>query len=408
MDLKLWHALRKDNNLCIYFFGRFISNLGNHFSFFAQSIAAYMFTNTLSSVGLLWIIRGVASLLTIPLGGIAADLYNRKKIILFTDFASATTSFCFLFLNPSNYIWLLLILSSISQIINRFFDPAAKASFKQISSQTPLHISNSCNAISGQITIILGPLLATGIYSITNGNIQFLFVLDAISFLVSFICISFVQFGAQEKQHQLPFHINALKGFQYVFMKKNLLYILLFMTPIAFGGKVFEVLVLELSNQYWGTIKLGSLGVYLAIFAAGGILGATQVSKYREQLNNKKAYMKFISMSGILFLLLGVPSPVLSIIATFLLGITFNQSVVLAQIYIQQSCEEQYLGRVFATWTLLAVLGGGIGAYLSGLLHDIFDIKTAFFVTGFCMLLPLCITLLKTFHHRQQQKKIGM
>ncbi|WP_272190738.1 hypothetical protein [Bacillus sp. BP-3] len=53
-------------------------------------------------------------------------------------------------------------------------------------------------------------------------------------------------------------------------------------------------------------------------------------------------------------------------------------------------------------------MGGGIGAYLSGLLHDIFDLKTAFFVTGFCMLLPICITLLKTFHHRQQQKKIGM
>ncbi|ENQ3108864.1 hypothetical protein ACEOWJ_005070, partial [Bacillus cereus] len=90
------------------------------------------------------------------------------------------------------------------------------------------------------------------------------------------------------------------------------------------------------------------------------------------------------------------------------LGITFNQSVALAQIYIQQSCEEQYLGRVFATWTLLAVVGGGIGAYLSGLLHDIFNLKTAFFVTGFCMLLPLCITLLKKFHRRQQQKKIGM
>lgn len=133
----MWRVLRKDKNLCIYLLGKFISNLGNHFSFFAQSIATYMFTNTLSSVGLLWIIRGVASLLTIPIGGIAADLYNRKKIILFTDTASAATSFCFIFLNSSNYIWLLLILSFISQTINRFFDPAAKASFKQISPQTP-------------------------------------------------------------------------------------------------------------------------------------------------------------------------------------------------------------------------------------------------------------------------------
>ncbi|HDX9589827.1 TPA: hypothetical protein ROX98_004679 [Bacillus pseudomycoides] len=80
----------------------------------------------------------------------------------------------------------------------------------------------------------------------------------------------------------------------------------------------------------------------------------------------------------------------------------------MAQIYIQHSCEEQYLGRVFATWTLLAVLGGGIGAYLSGLLHDKFDLKTAFFVTRLCMLLPLFINLLMTFHRRQQQKKIGM
>ncbi|MDP7977827.1 MFS transporter [Bacillus sp. WLY-B-L8] len=119
-------------------------------------------------------------------------------------------------------------------------------------------------------------------------------------------------------------------------------------------------------------------------------------------------FRKFLYKTLILFFLLSVPSPFLSIIATFLLGITFNLSVVLAQIYIQHSCEEQYLGRVFATWTLLAVLGGGIGAYLSGLLHDKFDLKTAFFVTGLCMLLPLFINLLMTFHRRQQQKKIGM
>ncbi|WP_221565345.1 hypothetical protein [Alkalihalobacillus sp. TS-13] len=122
---------------------RLIFSIGNYFSFFAQSVAAYLFSSALSSVGLLWLIRGIASILLIPIGGLVTDRYNRKRIILTTDLISGMLTLSFFFLTTDNQFWLLPLLAFSTQAVHRLYDPAVKASFKQISYPTPLKKSGA-------------------------------------------------------------------------------------------------------------------------------------------------------------------------------------------------------------------------------------------------------------------------
>lgn len=223
----------KDANLRLYFSGRFISSLGNQFSFFAQSVAAYVLTGHLSSVGLLWLLRGISSLLFIPIGGAVADRYDRKKVILASDFTSGLLAFCYVAINSSNALWLLPTLAFFSQAVNRFFDPAAAAAFKHVSQHVPLEKSNAFNASLGQISIILGPLLASLAYYLSSGNIHLLFIGDGLSFIISFSFMLFVFFGQYgrgllQKDH---FFTDIAKGFHHIADQPSLLCLILLIVP---------------------------------------------------------------------------------------------------------------------------------------------------------------------------------
>ncbi|MGM7701781.1 MFS transporter [Pseudalkalibacillus sp. Hm43] len=213
----MFNEIWTNNNLRRYFTGRFISSLGNHFSFFAQSVAAYHFTETLTAVGVLWLVRGIASILLIPFGGVLADRFPRKRLMLTTDVILGLLTFCFIFVDHGNQVWLLPLLAFSTQAVQRVYDPAAKASFKSISDPTPLKISGSVSALLSQIAVIAGPLLAGILYFNTNESLQLLFVLDAITFLISFFFLLQVDFKDSERQQNVPGRPLLLEGFQFIF-----------------------------------------------------------------------------------------------------------------------------------------------------------------------------------------------
>lgn len=404
----MYRDILRDKNLSNYFLGRFVSNLGNSIAFFAQSILALLLTGGLTGVGALWIVRGISSFLLIPLGGVLADKYNRKHIILFSDIFSALLSFSFLLVNNDNFYWLLPILVFSMQAINRIFDPAAKASFRDVSNKTPLEISGSFSAILGQVSMLVGPLLASWMFFV-NGNIYLLFVFDGLTFLFSFFLMLYVYFGEYEKKliAKNSFYKDIKEGFLFIFRDKNLLFLILSMVPIAFSGKVFEVLILSLSEQKWGFGESAAIGIYLSVFAIGGILGSYLVKKWKGKLNKISMYFMFSFALGVLFILLGsIYNLVSSLIVTFGLGVFLNLSVVMVQINIQKNVESNYLGRVFSTWTFLAVIGGGVGAYISGVLSDLIGVNKALITLGLFISIPfLCYIFVLVIYNKLTKQK---
>jgi MFS transporter, DHA3 family, macrolide efflux protein len=399
----MFKSLATNKNLTTYLIGRFISSLGNSFLFYAQSISAYVVTGKLSSVGLLWIIRGLSSLLFIPVGGFISDRFPRKYTILVTDFVSGFVSLSYIFAG-GRHLALFGLLVCISQIINRIYDPAAKASFKDVASGTELEMASSISSIMGQIATIVGPALASLIYILYSGNIHMLFLGDGISFFVCFVFMVFVNFGT--KQSAISKSGNFLKemyrGGTYVLSERKLFLLLLLMVPMSLSGKVFEVLVLQMSNQKWGFGQLGGVGLYLAVFAIGGILASTQLPRYKHLTDKLSVYSAACMGLGSLFVLFGlIPNIESSLIITLLLGAFLTMSVIMAQVNIQRTVPNEVLGRVFATWTFLAVVGGGIGAYISGLLSDMVGMRLALILLGIFVALPSIIffttTLIKQF-----------
>lgn len=159
--------------------------------------------------------------------------------------------------------------------------------------------------------------------------------------------------------------------------------------PLGLSGKVFDVLVLELSGSQSGFSNVGGIGVYLAIFALGAIAGITFIQKWKQHFESLSFYVFLSFVSGVLFILLGAFLGLVSnLILTFFLGAMLNMSVVAAQVNIQKNGEDAFLGRIFAAWRFFAVLGGSIGAFLSGILSDQVGPNSVLMLTGCLLMVP--------------------
>lgn len=157
----------------------------------------------------------------------------------------------------------------------------------------------------------------------------------------------------------------------------------------------------------WLRSQQKDVSIYLSVFAIGGILGSYQVKKWKGKLNKISMYFMFSFALGVLFILLGsIYNLVSSLIVTFGLGVFLNLSVVMVQINIQKNVESNYLGRVFSTWTFLAVIGGGIGAYISGVLSDLMGVNKALITLGLFISIPfLCYIFVLVIYNKITKQK---
>lgn len=398
MFLEVW----KNSNLRLYFVGRFISSIGNHFSFFAQSVAAYVFTGTLTAVGFLWLVRGLASVILIPIGGLIADRYRRKYTLLTTDILLSFVTLSFVFVNQSNHYWLLPLLAFVSQAIQRIYDPTAKASFKSVSSPTPLKIAGSVSALLGQLSIIIGPLIASLLFWLSDQSLAMLFILDALTFFISFLFILKVDMdGPQNNENQKKSIL--IDGIQFLSKQKEIRYLIFLLFPIAWSGKLFDVLVLEL-NRYLSNDSFYYLGLLLSIFATGGILGSVVVPKLYDFIDfNHLVKVSGLLLCGLLILVGKFFSIPIILLFSFLFGTVLTSTVTLLQIIIQEKVDDAYLGRVFAGWGLIAVIGGGMGAFIIGFMLDTISIDRALLLIGLITLIPFLFSTFR-FPDRTHQR----
>ncbi|MGM7701782.1 MFS transporter [Pseudalkalibacillus sp. Hm43] len=152
---------------------------------------------------------------------------------------------------------------------------------------------------------------------------------------------------------------------------------------------------------------LHSLGMLLAIFATGGITGSLFIPK----VHNRIPPTHLVKISGFTLCILLVLvaqwlHPVTIAVFSFLFGGVLTATVTLLQIVIQERVADEYLGRVFAGWSLIAVAGGGIGAFLVGWMLDSLTIRTGLTLISMITFIPfLAFTLRfpKKTHQRAEE-----
>jgi MFS family permease len=245
-------SLFVNHNFLLLFSGKVISILGDQI--YAFSLSWYILEKTKSSIAqsILLVIGYLIAAVVSPLGGILADRFERKKILVGMDIVRGgivLIAALLMYLQMME-IWMIYVSVIIEAFCGAIFSPTASAVIPNVVEENQLTQATSMDYFVGSFCTIVGMVISGFLYTLIG--VAAIFLLNAISFFISGFLegrlkIPSVKQTDSVKQNssiyqELRQAIKSLyEGYQYVKTNK-LLYKLTFMYAIYFLA-LYETIV---------------------------------------------------------------------------------------------------------------------------------------------------------------------
>ncbi|WP_298627199.1 MFS transporter [uncultured Legionella sp.] len=282
IDLSL---LKRNRDYSLLYLGQFISFIGTMITFVALPYQIYHLTQSTLVVGLLSFTQLIPLLVTALVGGVFADRYNRRALLIISEILLAVGC-CFLALNsylntPS--IITIFIVSSLMSAITGLHRPAFDSITQQIVKPEDYKNVGALGSFKFSFCMIVGPAIAGLI--IAQYGIVITYLIDFATFFISIINLSLMHHIPKPIKHKHPSIIASLKqGISFAFSRQELVgsYCVDFIAMIfAMPNALFPAI----AQSYSGAKTLGllyaapAIGALIISFVSGWTARVTHDGK---------------------------------------------------------------------------------------------------------------------------------
>lgn len=216
--------LKKHRDFRLLFTGQVISFCGSMISYVAVPYQVYDITKSSFYVGLLGATQLTPLLITALFGGAFADSLDRRKLLIWSEFAMACCSLglvlnCFL---PHPQVWIVFLLSSLMAAINGFHRPSLDSLTPRLVDREDFPAVAALSSLRFSIGAILGPAIA-GLL-IAHFGIAITYALDVLSFAISLLALSLIRtYPEQNATKKKKIGIGAIsEGLRYALSRPEL------------------------------------------------------------------------------------------------------------------------------------------------------------------------------------------
>ncbi|WP_152658018.1 MFS transporter [Oceanobacillus sp. CFH 90083] len=379
-------ALFTNRSYMLLWAGLTVSRFG--YRFFNLAILWFVMQETGSalSLGMTVLCFTVPTIIIEPLAGVAADRFDKKKIMVLADAftGSMMLAIAVLMINgsltlPVLYALLVCIAASMT-----LFNPSANSSIPLLVQEEQLAKANSLNQLSTQGSNILGPALAGMLIGFV-GNIGFLLIISGIAFIISAITESWIKVpriaDSKEKDKQ-SFFSEMLDGFQYVKKDRALLFL------VIVGGIIINFFLAPLTIFFTymsddifdaGAAGLGFIHSVLAIGAMSGSL-IIMLNLFKDKY---KMAVIGLMLEGVALLIMGIALNYYATVAAACLlglGVCFA-SVGLNTMY-QTMIPKAMMGRVLSLVSMLLNASVPLGQLFGSMIIEYYLMTVVLSVFG--------------------------
>lgn len=368
--------LRSNPNYRNLWLGQVVSLLGDWFNLIGSATLIAVLTQSGFAVGGLFVVRMLAPFLISPIAGVAADRYDRRKLLIVTDLLRAVVVLGFLLVRDASMVWLLYVLTAVQLGISGFFFPTKNAILPDVVSRGQLGTANAISAATWSVMLAMGAALG-GIVSGIFG-VYVAFVVDAFTFLLSAYFIYKVRYTPSPRPAGQDRSVRAgvrqyVEGLQYLFGQKDILHISLQKAAISLTTSgPFQVVQVVIAEQIF-IIGAGggiSLGVFYTAVGIGTGLGPILARRFSGDRDRALRWAIAISY-GITAVGLVVSAPLTSMwlvtVGMFLRGVGGGIGWVFSTQLLLQNVPDDVRGRVFSSEFALFSLASAAAAFWVGL-----------------------------------------
>ena len=318
-------------------------------------------TGSAAALGLL----GVIQLISMPLiiyGGLLADIFDRKKLMIFTQGFSFVVLFFLTFAAFTNTLapWMIFISTGLTAIVNMLGNSARPALLPRIVPKQNMTKGVTIQTASFQVAQIVSPLIFMLFY--VQFGVSVTFLVGTIFGLLSMITpVLIMADGKPEKSIKKISQYSALKeGAVYVFKHPILpgLYLLdVGVTVLSFYRMLFPLF----SQGLYGMGAEGT-GLLASANALGGVLGSLIVL-FTEKIKSKGKIVLFATLTYAFGLILFGLNPIfwIGLIIVAILGATDSVGMTMRQTIVQLTTPDRLIGRASSAHSFAAQSANNIG-----------------------------------------------
>lgn len=214
---------RRNHNFAFLYAGQFVSFIGTMITSVALPYQIYTETHSTLMVGLLSLVQLLPVLVTALIGGVFADRYHRRLLLLVSE-AALALGCLLLAVNaalPEPHIWILFVVAALMAAFNGLHRPALESMVQQIVAREDLPSVSSLASLKGNVAMIGGP--AIGGVLIASTGLVTTYLLDFASFAISLVALASMRNIPKPQNTRDDSTWTSLKqGVQYAFSRQEL------------------------------------------------------------------------------------------------------------------------------------------------------------------------------------------
>ena len=400
--------VRSNRNFRRLWLAQIVSEIGDWFYTLSIYTLLLQFTGRASSVALALVLQVLPQTLVGPITGVVNDRLKRKHVMIAADLVRFAVVLAMLFVRSRTMVWLVYPLLIAETTMAAFFEPARSSVIPNIAAESEVLVANTLSSATWSVNLLIGASVG-GVVAAFFGR-DAVFVLNAISFLMSAVLISGMRFAEPHAESAAPLQARDLvdfspviEGFRYIRSHPTL-----FPAVFAKAGElmigpswvIFTVMgAREFAVHGHGINAAGGAMLGMSILLGGRGLGAlvgplvsarwAGESDHRLRLGILFGYLTISAGYGVL----GMSRSVWMAAACAMLAHAGGSTVwVFSTTLLQLHTDDRFRGRVFSADLGLGSLTFAITAYLAGRFLDSgFSARTVASGTGFLMLIPASI-----------------
>lgn len=373
-------------NYRLYFFGQIVSMSGTWIQSVAQMWLVYQITGSGVALGVVTALQFTPVLVAGMWGGIVADRFDKRKILMATQSAAALLAALLGILTAFEIVelWMIYVLAFALGSVSVIEVPTRQSFVIEMVGEDQLSNAIGLNSTVFTSARVIGPAIA-GVL-IAGVGIAWCFLINALSFAA--VIVSLTKMNAAELHRGAPVERSKgqlREGLRYVWNTPILRTSLLMMAIIGTIAFNFRILLPVMAEEEFGG-GAGTYGALSAVMGVGTVLGALFVAS--RKYPTRKTLIYSAMAYGVLIVIAGLaPNVSLEMIALVPMGAAGIAFIATANSTLQLNAKESMRGRVMALYSVVFLGSTPIGSPIVGWIGETFGVRSGFFISGFACLL---------------------
>ncbi len=374
----------------LFWFGQVISLSGSWMQTVAQGWLVYSLTKSPLHLGMVAAANALPILLFTLFGGLIADRYPKRNLLLMTQALSIIPAVLLGFLSSTGIVtvWHVAALAAFLGTINALDIPVRQSFLAEMVGKG--HIANAIalNSAAFNGARIIGPVIA-GI-AIAYLGIPACFYLNALSFVAVIIALYRIETRGEIRGRSEGMLRDFHKGLVFIRANREMKHVFLLIAVFSVIGLPYISLLPIFAAEVF---HAGPKGLGFLVGASGiGALTAALLIAARRDIEDKTRFMSLaaLTFSAALFLFSLSDIFWLSLLVIMAAGWGMVSYLALANSFIQITVPDELRGRVMSLYSLVFLGTVPIGNAIMGVAADYLGTPHAVSVSGLICLLAAC------------------